>query len=197
MDYYEVLHVNHDATAEEIKRAYRNLSKAFHPDAGGDHKSYTRITEAYSVLGDPDKRAQYDKTGSVDEDDADAVVYSVAIEYFQKAYETEPEDISAWIIKLIEQDTESLRAQNGQIERQIWKADRMLSRIIKAPDRDFAGEFIKQHRNRLLERQSANTTHVVMLSAVREVFSDYEFANKEHGGNDLLDYLRENVIYDR
>lgn len=66
-DYYEVLGVAPNATEEEIKRAYRELAKRYHPDRNpGDEEAaqkFKEITEAYEVLCDPEKRARYDRYG--------------------------------------------------------------------------------------------------------------------------------------
>lgn len=66
-DYYEVLGVNKDATEDEIKKAFRKLARKYHPDVNKDDKNATEkfkeIGEAYEVLRDPDKRAQYDQFG--------------------------------------------------------------------------------------------------------------------------------------
>jgi curved DNA-binding protein len=59
-DYYNTLGVSKQATADEIKRAYRKLASQHHPDKGGDTKKFQEIEEAYRTLSDPDKRAQYD-----------------------------------------------------------------------------------------------------------------------------------------
>jgi DnaJ-class molecular chaperone len=68
-DYYEVLGVKRDASDEEIKRAYRKLVREFHPDRNpGDKQAETRfkeVQEAFDVLSDSTKRAQFDRFGSV------------------------------------------------------------------------------------------------------------------------------------
>jgi len=67
-DYYEILGVSRDATDGDLKKAYRQLALQYHPDRNpGDAKAEERfkeISEAYSVLSDPEKRAHYDRFGT-------------------------------------------------------------------------------------------------------------------------------------
>ncbi len=63
-DYYKTLGVDKRASAEEIKKAYRKLARKYHPDTNPDDKSaearFKEISQAHDVLGDPEKRKQYD-----------------------------------------------------------------------------------------------------------------------------------------
>ncbi len=66
-DYYKTLGVGRDASDDEIKRAFRKLAKKYHPDVTGGDKTaeerFKAINEAYEVLGDAEKRQQYDQFG--------------------------------------------------------------------------------------------------------------------------------------
>ncbi len=60
-NFYDILGVKRDASADEIKKAFRKLAQKHHPDAGGDEEKFKEISEAYDTLSDPEKRKEYDQ----------------------------------------------------------------------------------------------------------------------------------------
>lgn len=63
---YDVLGLDRSASEADIKKAYRKLARLHHPDKGGDSEKFKKVQEAYEVLSDPQKRANFDQFGSAE-----------------------------------------------------------------------------------------------------------------------------------
>lgn len=68
IDYYKIMKVAKNATADQIKAAYRNLARKYHPDLNPNdkeaNKKFQELNEANEVLSDPEKRKKYDQAGA-------------------------------------------------------------------------------------------------------------------------------------
>lgn len=87
-DYYKILNISKDASEDEIKKTYRKLALLYHPDKnlGNDEacEKFKEIGEAYSILGNVDKKKQYDLMGMVDENFMHEDPFSVFNQIFQQ-----------------------------------------------------------------------------------------------------------------
>jgi curved DNA-binding protein CbpA len=77
MSLYDDLGISSDASEAQITAAYRSAARRHHPDAGGTAEDFDRVQRAANVLRDPVKRAEYDRTGTVDDRVADPLAQAI------------------------------------------------------------------------------------------------------------------------
>lgn len=87
MDYYKILEVNKQSSLEEIKKSYKKLAVKNHPDKGGDPEIFKKISEAYQVLSNPEKRRIYDN-GNIYDNLRDQYEFTDANELFNFVFST-------------------------------------------------------------------------------------------------------------
>lgn len=85
VNHYDTLGVERDATAADIKKAYRKKAKSMHPDHGGDKDEFTALALAYDVLSDAKKKKRYDDTGLDGLQNFDALAGNLAMATFLSA----------------------------------------------------------------------------------------------------------------
>ena len=94
-DYYKILGVSEDADAKEIKAKYRKLAMKYHPDRNPDDKKaeemFKTISEAYEILGDENKRKEYDEKSSRAEQNSESAKRGA--EAFFRNFSANPNDI--------------------------------------------------------------------------------------------------------
>lgn len=78
-DYYQILNINQDASADDIKKAFRRLAFQYHPDHNPDNiqeasEKFKEINEAYEILSDDQRKWQYDSLASLSLDEINSVI---------------------------------------------------------------------------------------------------------------------------
>lgn len=119
---YETLGIGEGATPKQIKRAYRRIMKEIHPDKndGVRHPEHEDFQTAYDVLMDPDRRAEYDETGTVDGIDKARQRIIALVQDAVKQMDSESvkhADIKAAIINALQDEKKHLDINIGTVER--------------------------------------------------------------------------------
>lgn len=130
---YEILGINSDATPEEIKKAYRELSKIHHPDVGGDEEEFKKISEAYTILMDDGARQHYEDFGcGPDSEEAQhmlIVVNSLCIVWDHIAEELTPGQLEKY--DLIGMMQNAIKIKIGQVEKQLANTNLDMQKLVK------------------------------------------------------------------
>lgn len=139
MTHYEVLNVPVDATEADIKFAYRRLAMACHPDRQANEEDRTssaevfkRVKEAYEVLSDPEKRANYDRYGEGNLDIREDIKKTALAEF--NALVQAPGGMT-WIIDIFDTMRKSLNAKIDANKVQMREAEKDIERMSKLSNR--------------------------------------------------------------
>lgn len=137
---YDIFGLDKDASPEDIKKAYRRLSKKFHPDLNKDdldaEDKFKKLNEAYTILSDPKLREQYDRNGTCNQGQSIDLL-SVAIEWvkdlFMTIIDNSPED--GPMIDPFELIRQEIKNRNLSAKKTIKKARRDIKRYTKFKNR--------------------------------------------------------------
>ena len=153
MTLYDELGVAKDASPEEIKKAYRAQARRAHPDSGGTPEAFEKLSRAKSVLLDPQRRAEYDRTGRIDEpgpDNDEQQALAAAIQSIQKVVaEIEARGLKIESVDVIDLARSSLQDDIARSEAEIRKATQNAEKT-----RKFAARFKSLHGKPNLLRRS-------------------------------------------
>ena len=138
-DLYDTLGVDEDASEKEIKDAYRKESKKHHPDAGGDEEKFKKAADAYAILSNPEKRKQYDETGSTDGSDPLAGIMGEMSQLFFKVISENKKDIQYTniidiMLKVLSNAISLAKNDKTQKDKEIAKTKTLLGRVKRKND---------------------------------------------------------------
>jgi molecular chaperone DnaJ len=159
MNYYEVLGVSHEASDEDIKKAYRKLVFEYHPDRNPHKKDaderIREINVAYEIVGDPDKRKSYDRLSWGDEPRAEKIDPSVILEEMErKLFDEGRKELFAILMKDVKRVKEELTFVRERVVAE-QGYDSFLEHVVIARASAIMGDFVTEEmegrKQRLVE----------------------------------------------
>jgi curved DNA-binding protein CbpA len=189
VDLYAILQIHKEATQKEVQKAFHALSKRHHPDVGGNPQEFQRINSAYEILCDPKKRAFYDRTGCIKQNENET--YAIAASIIAKAIDeflsnlrqsVFSMDFIGCIIKKLEEEQEEIDKKRKVIRKNIKIINKLKGKTSrKKIDSSYPPvvfQFFEQKRNEFIavlrqlnEAISYNKIAILML---QEYSFDYE-----------------------
>ncbi len=143
VDLYDILNVSEDASQEEIKKSYRNLSKDCHPDVeGGNREEFEVLKNAYDTLLDPEKRNNYDQYGH-DYESMPRII-NCAVGLFKQALKRNSFNISEGIKMVYEYALSEIQSDIDDKRGKLEKYDKLLKRVKSAPKNDFISRMLNE-----------------------------------------------------
>ena len=179
-DLYDILGVSKDATLKEIKSAYKELSKKYHPDKeGGDQEKFKEINNAYRILSDEAMRNDYDLTGNTDTNKFNKIK-KIAVDLFfetisslgdQALYE----DVFKRMINKLYSDISQARQGNNVNKNAINNFKKLKSRI-KGKDNFFLN-IVEDKIIQIEEMCKRNNEKIVTMEETIEFIKNYKMSS--------------------
>ena len=189
-DLYAVLGCARDASADELRAAYKRSAMATHPDRGGSAQAFHTVNRAWRVLGDPERRKVYDETGAAVEHEPDsAIVLGLLVQMFDRCAERilqlNPQmlgvaDMTVDMRIAIDAQIAEVRRTLQVIEQKRARINKMLGKLARKDegpslfDEVLAGRLLDLATNVVkLEGDIAN------WQAARKILADYQWTGPE------------------
>lgn len=180
-DFYKDLGVEREATPEEIKAAHRRLVKVHHPDKTGDRKEFEKVSNAYDVLKDPNKRKYYDEHGKTEEKLGDIALDIIASVFDAMLGQDLPPTFDyiaglkeAILGMVMEAETAKLK-----FEKEITKHEKLVKKFRRKKNKKQGGNFFEAALNvkiRNAKERIGKTSDVSRnAKAALQLLDEYEF----------------------
>ena len=195
---YDVLAVTKNATAEQIKKAYRKLAMKHHPDKGGDELQFKELSIAYSVLSDEKKRNRYDETGQVEEErDPFNEVLAAFVSDLQDNVDSLNTDIIDVAKRKIKKEIKEVNLARIQTENKIKYLNFFLKRIKKDTESNVFNLVTKSKIDQLSSKLEAINKTMDIMKRMQDVFNGdiaYDFESEDEYTSSKEEYPIEDTF---
>ena len=176
-DLYDTLGVDKNASADEIKKAYRKKAGENHPDKGGDNSKMTEITKAYGVLGNQKKRDRYDATGQEQEEPFDKKFQEFIQKFLLQLIETRNVDSTNLIgelEKIARQNISGTKQAKNESEFKRKKFEKVLMRL-EAKGENRISTIIEMNIDNCKKEEGVLQEHLDFMAKVLECLGGYMY----------------------
>ncbi len=175
---YDILGVDKNATAEEIKEAFRNSAKDNHPDVGGSAEKMAEANHAYSVLINPQKRERYDSTGEDYDIPFDerfsAFVNEVFMSIVEQAEDVDHYDLIEEFKNKTDQIENNIIKNKREYEKKLTKFNKVAKRI-KTSKRDYISNVLQAQIDDFKKKIKACESDFQFIKSCKEILEGYNY----------------------
>lgn len=184
MDLYEALGVKKGTSHEDVRKAYRKLSKKHHPDAkDGDAERFTEIKRAHDILIDDERRARYDRTGDVSEKvpegNADAELYNfvtqIMLAVLQNNFDVEHTDLTKNMAGLLGQNKSQATQQRDLFKDHVGKLEKVKLRLVKKEGDNILGTLLTSQIQMASGKVDMCNKQIEIIERAEKMLSDYTY----------------------
>lgn len=198
--HYEVLGISAAADAEEIRVAYRRLTRTLHPDAGGGRQQWDELREAFRVLSNPKLRAQYDRGERVQADSAlhearlGAILEKLAAILGQVLLEGELDlrvDFRLECLSFLNSEKVEVTELRKKLLKKKATIDKQYKRWRRKSDKkDFVRYIFDQQLIHINAKIVTFDKHLDVLQGVEEILNDYDYTADKAGSEPSEEMMR-------
>lgn len=192
MSHYDTLGVAKDATAEEIKQAWRRMSSRAHPDKGGSDEEQQAVNRAYEVLCDPERRSRYDATGSDGSGkDPDAGAMSILVELFTKGLERVEGDLVQFVESQIRDAIEEGQSRISGWHKLIARMKRRRPQVKSKSEKNLVHDIIDAKISQAETNIAGVTKAIADAQRALELLADFEYVGEPAVSTNSFDRMFE------
>ena len=187
MDHYETLGVPRDASAADIRKAWKRLMSQTHPDKeGGETADAAEINRAYQALRDPDRRARYDDTGSDEATEEQTAVELMVMQAFAMAMDNPMADDNPvrWAVDQLRTSSAETRGKLIQITTQLSKLKKLRARVKCKGEKNLAHRVIDERVKQLESLQGQGAEKIRRTDLAIKLIGEYSTDAKATLGAD-------------
>jgi curved DNA-binding protein CbpA len=179
---YTELDVAPGATPAEIDKAYRQRARSAHPDAGGSSEAFHKLSHAYAVLSDPERRKAYDETGYEGELAADDIVgrameriQALVVSVLESELPFEQVDLIAPIRDTLTKQKSDVGAGIRKLEKQAKRAESMAARFRRQSGDNIIRKALEHRAADTREMAEKTRREEAVFAKAIELLADYSF----------------------